>query len=313
MDRKRFRGRDFLDLVDYSREEIHYLLDTACELKRLDMMGIRDEKPLKGKIVALLFEKPSLRTRVSFEVAVRHLGGESFYLGSQEVGLGQREAVKDVAQVLDRMVDGLVIRTFAHENLLEIARFASIPVINGLSDLYHPCQVLGDLLTIQEKKGKLRGLKICFLGDGNNVCHSWINAASILGLELVVSTPERYRISSQIWEEAQERGKKNGARIIYEVDPQKAIEGAEVVYTDVWASMGKEAEKEERKIFLQPYQVNGHLLSKASPDFIVMHCMPAKRGEEITDEVMDGPHSVVVDEAENRLHAQKALLTLILS
>ena len=239
MDRKRFRGRDFLDLVDYSREEIHYLLDTACELKRLDMMGIRDEKPLKGKIVALLFEKPSLRTRVSFEVAVRHLGGESFYLGSQEVGLGQREAVKDVAQVLDRMVDGLVIRTFAHENLLEIARFASIPVINGLSDLYHPCQVLGDLLTIQEKKGKLRGLKICFLGDGNNVCHSWINAASILGLELVVSTPERYRISSQIWEEAQERGKKNGARIIYEVDPQKAIEGAEVVYTDVWASMGK--------------------------------------------------------------------------
>ncbi|HXL02501.1 MAG TPA: ornithine carbamoyltransferase [Candidatus Atribacteria bacterium] len=313
MDKKRFRGRDFLDLADYSREELHYLLDTARELKRMDMMGVRESKPLKGKIVALLFEKPSLRTRVSFEVAVRHLGGESFYLGPQEVGLGQREAVKDVAQVLDRMVDGLVVRTFAHENLLEIAQFASIPVINGLSDLYHPCQVLGDLLTLEEKKGSLRGIKTCFLGDGNNVCHSWINAASILGLELTVSTPEHYRPSSRIWKDAQERGKESGAQIIYEVDPQKAIEGAEVVYTDVWVSMGKEAEKEERKVFLQPYQVNSHLLSKASPDCIVMHCMPAKRGEEITDEVMDGPHSVVVDEAENRLHAQKALLALILS
>jgi len=279
----------------------------------MEMMKVRDEKPLRDKIIALLFEKPSLRTRVSFEVAVRELGGEVFYLGPQEVGLGQREAVKDVAQVLDRMVDGLIIRTFAHENLLEVARFASIPVINGLSDLYHPCQVLGDLLTLQEKKGRLQGVKICFLGDGNNVCHSWINAASILGLELTVSTPERYRPSSSIWEEAQERGKKSGAQIVYEVDPQKAIEGAEVVYTDVWASMGKEIEEEERKKILQPYQVNSRLLSKASPEFIIMHCMPAKRGEEITDEVMDGPHSVVVDEAENRLHAQKALLALILS
>lgn len=313
MNKKRFRGRDFLELTDYSQEELHYLLNTARELKRMEMIKVRDEKPLKDKVIALLFEKPSLRTRVSFEVAVRELGGEVFYLGPQEVGLGQREAVKDVAQVLDRMVDGLIIRTFAHENLLEIARFASIPVINGLSDLYHPCQVLGDLLTLQEKKGKLQGIKICFLGDGNNVCHSWINAASILGLELTVSTPERYRPSPSIWEEAQERGKKNGAQIIYETNPQKAIKGAEVVYTDVWASMGKEAEKEERKALLQPYQVNSHLLSEASPEFIVMHCMPAKRGEEITDEVIDGPRSVVVDEAENRLHAQKALLALILS
>ncbi|HQE24848.1 MAG TPA: ornithine carbamoyltransferase [Candidatus Atribacteria bacterium] len=313
MDRRRFRGRDFLRLADYLPSELCYILDTARELKRIEMMGVRESKPLQGKIVALLFEKPSLRTRVSFEVAIRQLGGDGFYLGPQEVGLGQREAVKDVAQVLDRMVDGLVIRTFAHENLLQIAHFSSIPVINGLSDLYHPCQVLGDLLTIQEKKGKLKEIKICFLGDGNNVCHSWIEAASLLGLELTVSTPERYRPSPLIWEEAQKTGAQNGARIVYEVDPQKAIEGAEVVYTDVWASMGKEAEKEERKVFLQPYQVNDYLLSKASPGFIVMHCMPAKRGEEITDEVMDGPHSVVVDEAENRLHAQKALLALILS
>ncbi|HPZ81568.1 MAG TPA: ornithine carbamoyltransferase, partial [Candidatus Atribacteria bacterium] len=179
MDRRRFRGRDFLRLADYLPSELCYILDAARELKRMEMMGVRESKPLQGKIVALLFEKPSLRTRVSFEVAIRQLGGDGFYLGPQEVGLGQREAVKDVAQVLDRMVDGLVIRTFAHENLLQIAHFSSIPVINGLSDLYHPCQVLGDLLTIQEKKGKLKEIKICFLGDGNNVCHSWIEAASL--------------------------------------------------------------------------------------------------------------------------------------
>uniref|UniRef100_A0A7V3YMZ7 Ornithine carbamoyltransferase n=1 Tax=Candidatus Caldatribacterium californiense TaxID=1454726 RepID=A0A7V3YMZ7_9BACT len=305
-----FRGRHFLDLADFSREEILYLLEVALDLKKRWMLGERFSV-LGGKIVALLFEKPSLRTRVSFEVAVRQLGGECFYLGPQEVGLGKREAVKDVALVLGRMVDGIVIRTFAHETVLEMARYAGVPVINGLSDLHHPCQVLGDLLTVQEKKGTLN-VKIVFVGDGNNVCHSWIVAAARLGLSLTVCTPERYRPSWEIWSWAQREAQKSRAEIVYEVDPKKAVLGADVVYTDVWASMGKEQELEERLSFFWPYQVNSELLALASPEAIVMHCMPAHRGQEITDEVIDGAHSVVIDEAENRLHAQKAILSLLL-
>jgi ornithine carbamoyltransferase len=305
-----FRGRHFLDLAHFSKEEILFILESAQNLKKRWIMGERP-KIMEGKILALLFEKPSLRTRVSFEVAARQLGGESFYLGPQEVGLGKREAIKDVAQVLSRMVDGIVLRTFAHENVLEMARYSRVPVINGLSDLHHPCQVLGDLLTVQEKKGGL-GVKICFVGDGNNVCHSWIVAAAILGLTLVVCTPPRYRPREDIWNWAQEKSRKSGAKIIYEEDPRRALQAATVVYTDVWASMGKEDEAEERARFFAPYQLNEVLLKEASPEAIVMHCMPAHRGQEITDEVIDGPQSVVLDEAENRLHAQKALLALFL-
>lgn len=305
-----FRGRHFLDLADFSKGELLFFLDVALDLKRRWLLGERP-KPLGGKIVALLFEKPSLRTRVSFEVATRQLGGESFYLGPQEVGLGKREAVKDVALVLGRMVDAIVLRTFAHETVLEVARYSGIPVINGLSDLHHPCQVLGDLLTVLEKRGTLN-VKIVFVGDGNNVCHSWIVAAARLGLSLTVSTPERYRPLQSIWDWAQEEAKKSGAQIVYEPDPRKAVKDADVVYTDVWASMGKEGELEERLPFFRPYQVNRDLLALASSDALVMHCMPAHRGQEITDDVMDGPHSVVVDEAENRLHAQKAVLSLLL-
>lgn len=305
-----FRGRHFLDLADFSKEELLFFLDVAADLKKRWLLG-ECPKVLEGKIVALLFEKPSLRTRVSFEVATRQLGGESFYLGPQEVGLGKREAVKDVALVLGRMVDAIVLRTFAHETVLEMAKYSGVPVINGLSDLHHPCQVLGDLFTILEKKGTLN-VRIAFVGDGNNVCHSWIVAAARLGLFLVVSTPERYRPLQYIWDWAQEETKKSGAKILYEPDPRKAVQGVDVIYTDVWASMGKEGELEERMPFFLPYQVNEDLLTLASSEVMVMHCMPAHRGQEITDEVIDGPHSVVIDEAENRLHAQKAILSLLL-
>ncbi|MEN3186519.1 MAG: ornithine carbamoyltransferase [Atribacterota bacterium] len=308
--KNRFRGKHFLDLADFSKEEILFILESAEDLKRRWILG---ENPpvLRGKILALLFEKPSLRTRVSFEVAARQLGGESFYLGPQEVGLGKREAIKDVAQVLSRMVDGIVVRTFAHESILELAHYSTVPVINGLSDLHHPCQVLGDLLTVQEKKGNL-GMKVCFVGDGNNVCHSWIVAAAVLGLHLTVSTPSRYRPKETIWNWAQEKGRESGAEIVYEENPKEAVRGAEVLYTDVWTSMGKEHEAEERISFFTPYQLNEELLGSASPEAIVMHCMPAHRGQEITDAVIDGVQSVVLDQAENRLHAQKALLALCL-
>ncbi len=306
-----WQKQHFLDLADFSAQEIMFLLHLAQDLKQRWLVG---DQPaiLKGKKLALLFEKPSLRTRVSFEMAMRQLGGESFYLGPQEVGLGKREAVKDVAQVLGRMVDGIVLRTFAHENVLEMAQYAGVPVINGLSDLHHPCQVLGDLLTVQEKKGTLE-VKICFVGDGNNICHSWIVAAAVLGLHLVVSTPPQYRPQEKIWQWAQENGVQSGATLIYDPDPHRAVKGADVVYTDVWASMGKEAETEARIPVFLPYQVNELLLQKASPQVMVMHCMPAHRGQEITDDVIDGVRSVVLDEAENRLHAQKALLALLLS
>ncbi|NSW77003.1 MAG: hypothetical protein HPY68_09605 [Candidatus Atribacteria bacterium] len=210
--KKSFRGKHFLDLADFSRDEILFILDSAEDLKKRWILG-EEPKVLHGKILALLFEKPSLRTRVSFEVAARQLGGESFYLGPQEVGLGKRESIKDVAQVLSRMVDGIVVRTFAHENVLELARYSAVPVINGLSDLHHPCQVLGDLLTVKERKGNL-GVKVCFIGDGNNVCHSWIVAAAVLGLNLTVSTPSRYQPKEEIWGWAQKKSQESGAKIV---------------------------------------------------------------------------------------------------
>ncbi|MDI3525816.1 ornithine carbamoyltransferase [Thermatribacter velox] len=306
-----FKGRDFIDIADFSKEEIEYILYTALELKR--RLFLKQEiSLLKEKVLALLFEKPSLRTRVSFELAMLQLGGKALYLGPQEVGLGKREAIKDVALVLSRMVDGIMIRTFAHSNVLELANYATVPVINGLSDLHHPCQIMGDLLTIKEKKGRLEDLKICFVGDGNNVCNSLVVASAVLGLETWVSTPPRYKPDAGVWEWAESLSKKSGAKIVYEADPSKAVENADVVYTDVWVSMGKEAEYETRIQHFKPYQVNSDLLSQAAEDAIVMHCMPAHRGEEITDEVMDGPQSVVYEQAENRLHAQKAILALIL-
>jgi len=307
-----FKGRDFLSLSDYSADEIYYLLETAIVLKRRWMIGEKIEI-LSGKTLAMLFEKPSLRTRVSFEMAMHQLGGKAMYIGPQEVGLGKREAIKDVAMVLDRMVEAVMIRTFSHDNLIQMAKYSKIPIINGLSDLHHPCQILGDLLTILEKKGTLKNQKISYFGDGNNVCHSWLVAAGILGLKLTICSPNNYQPQTDIWDWAQEKGCNSGAAIVYEANPLVAAQDADVIYTDVWASMGKESEMEERIAHFKKLQVNQNLLDKARPEAIVLHCMPAHRNLEITDEVMDGPQSVIIDEAENRLHAQKALLALIMS
>jgi len=307
-----FKGRDFLSLSDYSADEIYYLLETAIVLKRRWMIGEKIEI-LSGKTLAMLFEKPSLRTRVSFEMAMHQLGGKAMYIGPQEVGLGKREAIKDVAIVLYRMVEAVMIRTFSHDNLIQMAKYSKIPIINGLSDLHHPCQILGDLLTILEKKGTLKNQKISYFGDGNNVCHSWLVAAGILGLKLTICSPNNYQPQTDIWDWAQEKGCNSGAAIVYEANPLVAAQDADVIYTDVWASMGKESEMEERIAHFKKLQVNQNLLDKAHPEAIVLHCMPAHRNLEITDEVMDGPQSVIIDEAENRLHAQKALLALIMS
>jgi len=307
-----FKGRDFLSLSDYSADEIYYLLETAIVLKRRWMIGEKIEI-LSGKTLAMLFEKPSLRTRVSFEMAMHQLGGKAMYIGPQEVGLGKREAIKDVAMVLDRMVEAVMIRTFSHDKLIQMAKYSKIPIINGLSDLHHPCQILGDLLTILEKKGTLKNQKISYFGDGNNVCHSWLVAAGILGLKLTICSPNNYQPQTDIWDWAQEKGCNSGAAIVYEANQLVAAQDADVIYTDVWASMGKESEMEERIAHFKKLQVNQNLLDKAHPEAIVLHCMPAHRNLEITDEVMDGPQSVIIDEAENRLHAQKALLALIMS
>ncbi len=306
-----FRGKDFLDIADFAAEEIQYLLQTAIALKRRLMSGER-LRTLEGKTLALLFEKPSLRTRVSFEMAMAQLGGASLYLGPEEVGLGKREAVKDVAQVLARMVDAIMLRTFDHNTVLELAHHCEVPVINGLSDLHHPCQVLGDLLTILEKKGKVQGVEISFVGDGNNLCHSWLAASSVLGLNLTVSTPVGFRPDAGIWEQSETLIQSRGGRLRFEPDPRFAVKETDVIYTDVWTSMGKEKEAEDRIVQFRPFQVNRDLLSRAGKEVMVMHCMPAHRGQEITDEVMDGPFSVCIDQAENRLHAQKALLALLL-
>lgn len=306
-------SRHFLSLGDYSRRELEALLERATELKRAGPARVGGPRPLEGKQLGLLFEKPSLRTRVTFEVGMRQLGGDSIYLGASEVQLGVRESVSDVARNLERWLDGIVLRTFRHETVEELARFSSIPVINGLTDLQHPCQIFSDLLTILEKKGRLEGVKIAYIGDGNNVANSWLQGASIMGMDFTLCTPKDYGPDPHILREEQKRARKSGARIRLELDPARAAEGAEVLYTDVWTSMGKEREAVRRKAAFRDFQINRALLDRAAKDAIVMHCLPAHRGEEITDDVMDGPQSVVFDQAENRLHAQKAILEFLMS
>ena len=301
----------FLTLADFTQKELHALLERAIELKKATKAGERPA-PLRGKQLGLLFEKPSLRTRVTFEVGMRQLGGDSIYLGASEVQLGVRESVADVGRNLERWIDGIVLRTFRHETVEELARFSAIPVINGLTDLQHPCQIFSDMLTLLEKKGRLEGIRLAYIGDGNNVANSWLQGAAILGMDLVVCVPKGYEPDARIFREAQKKAKKSGARIVLSADPLQAAEGAEVLYTDVWTSMGKEREDVRRKSLFKDYQVNQALLARAKEDVLVMHCLPAHRGEEITDEVMDGPHSIVFDQAENRLHAQKAILEALL-
>lgn len=298
------KGKDLVSIKDLEREEIEEILNKTGELKEARWKG-SEHRPLKGKFLALLFEKPSLRTRVSFEVGMKQLGGDSLYLSPQEVQPGKREAVKDVAKALSRYVDGIVARVFKHETIVELAGSADVPVINGLSDLFHPCQVLSDIYTILEKRKSLSDLKVAFLGDGNNVANSWIHLASKLRINLVVATPEGYEPDKEVLAET-------GGTVKLIRKPEEAVKGADIIYADTWTSMGQEKEIEKRERIFPPYQVNQALLEKAKPDCLVMHCLPAHRGKEITDEVMDGPRSLVFDQAENRMHVQKAILALLL-
>jgi ornithine carbamoyltransferase len=305
------RGRDLLSVQDLTAEEVREILDLARHLKREHRAGLSHEL-LRGKTVALLFEKPSLRTRVTFEVGMRQLGGYAVYLAPQDVQLGVREAVPDVARNLARWVDGIVARVNRHTTLVELAEAAAVPVVNALSDFEHPCQALGDLVTVQEKVGTLSGVRAAWVGDGNNVCHSFLLAASRVGMRVTVATPPGYGPDPAVVAAAQAEAARWGGQVQVLTDPVQAVAGAQVVYTDVWTSMGQEAEREERKRAFRAYQVNAELLSHADSQAVVLHCLPAHRGEEITDEVLDGPQSAVLDQAENRLHVQKAVLSCVL-
>lgn len=300
--------KDLLSLWDLSTYEIEHLVQRAFEYKDMRLKG-QVYHPLKGKILALIFERPSTRTRVSFEVSMYHLGGDVIYMGTQETQLARGEPLSDMARVLSRYVDGMVVRCTTHTHLEELARYSGVPVINGLTDLYHPCQVLSDLVTIVERKGELRGLKIAWVGDGNNVAHSWINVASMMGFHLHLACPKDYEPRADIIDRALEVAK---GRIIVTHDPKEAVRGADIIYTDVWTSMGQESEQQRRVRDFRDYQLNEVLLSYAKDDVMVMHCLPAHRGEEITHEVIEGRHSVIFDQAENRLHLQKALLEMLL-
>jgi len=299
--------KDLLRVGDLNREEIEELLDLSQKLKARQKDGQR-VTPLLGKTLGLIFEKSSTRTRVSFEVGMYQLGGQSLFLSSKDLQIGRGETIPDTARVLSRYLDGLVIRTFGHEMVEEMARHATIPIINGLTDRHHPCQVLADLLTIQEKKQRLQGLKVSYVGDGNNMANSWLEGAAKLGLHLTLAFPPGYEPDRETYQEALKEAAKSGAKIVITHDPRVAAEDADVLYTDVWASMGQEQEHKERLSAFQGFQLNGPLLRLAKPEVLVMHCLPAHRGEEITDEVLDGPHSIVWDQAENRLHLQKAIL-----
>ncbi len=305
------RGRDVLGMEDLSPEEIREVLDLARHLKRERRAGLT-HPALTGKSVALLFEKPSLRTRVTFEVGVRELGGFAVYLAPQDVQLGRRETAADVARNLGRWVHGIVARVYRHRTLQEMADAAPVPVVNALSDREHPCQALADLLTLEEKLGGFRGRKVAWVGDGNNVCHSFLLAAAKVGLSVDVATPPGYGPEGAVLDAAAAAAARSGARVQVGTDPRAAVAGACAVYTDVWTSMGQESEREQRVLAFRPYQVNADLLSLADPAAVVLHCLPAHRGEEITDDVLDGPQSAVLDQAENRLHVQKALLALVL-
>ncbi|MFF2448539.1 ornithine carbamoyltransferase [Neobacillus sp. NPDC058068] len=313
MEKNQLKGKDFLQLSDYTTDDIHYLLDVAQELKTQQKQG-KPHPYLSGKVLGMIFEKSSTRTRVSFEVGMLQLGGHAIFLSSKDIQLGRGESISDTAKVLSRYVDCIMIRTFSHDSVEELAEHASIPVINGLTDLQHPCQVLADLLTILEHKGKLAGLKMCYLGDGNNnMAHSLMEGAVKTGMHFSIASPEGYLPNGKVTGKAIEVGKLTGSTVEVTNNPQEAVKDADVIVTDVWTSMGQEEETEKRLKVFESYQVNEDLCKLAKNDFIFLHCLPAHRGEEVTADIIDGPHSVVFDEAENRLHAQKAILKLLLS
>ncbi len=305
------RGRHFLTLQDFTPREIKDMLSLTRELKSRQ----KREEPhllLKGKTLAMIFQKSSTRTRVSFEVGMWQLGGYALFLSSQDLQMGRGEPIKDTAAVLSRYVDGIMIRTFDHAEVEELAAHSTKPVINGLTDLYHPCQALGDLFTIQEKLGTMQGVNVAYVGDGNNVAHSLLLGCSKMGLNIRVASPPEYRPQEEVVVRAMENASLLGGRVLVTADPAEAVAGADVVYTDVWASMGQEEEKNKRRAVFSGYQVNSELVGKAGPGALVMHCLPAYRGEEITAEVLESEQSVVLDQAENRLHAQKALMAVLM-
>ncbi len=303
------KKRDLISIQDLSTKEIFYLFDLAARLKKTKSLRAM---PLQGKSIGLLFQKPSNRTRVSFEVGISQLGGNCIYLSPEEIDLGKRESTRDVAMTLCRYLDGLIARTHSHQDVVDLARYASIPVINGLSDLSHPCQGLADLFSVKERFGKFKGIALAYVGDGNNVCHSLMLGASKVGLQMRIATPNGYEPRADIGEAAKGFAKTSGAKITLSHSPEEAVQGVQVIYADVWVSMGQEAEYEKRLKDFEGFQINAGLLKKADKDYIFMHCLPAHRGQEVTDQVVDGPHSIIFDQAENRLHVQKAVLMFLM-
>lgn len=300
--------KDILTLLDLAGEDFEVLFKRAIELKQMYKNGVKD-RPLTGKTLGLIFDKPSTRTRLSFEAAMVQLGGTPIFISAKDTQIARNEPVRDTARVLSRYLDGLVIRTYSQELLKEFAEFTDIPVINALTDLFHPCQVLSDIMTVIEYKSDYKNVKIAWVGDGNNVAHSWINAAAVLGLNLVLACPDGYSPNKDVMEMALDRGVGN---IVVTSDPVEAVKNADVIYTDVWASMGQEKEQDRRKSVFEAFQVDRTLVKNAAKDVIVMHCLPAHRGEEISENVLEGPNSVVWDQSENKLHMHKAILEVLM-
>jgi ornithine carbamoyltransferase len=301
--------KDFLSIRDLSVYEFGQLLDRAAEVKK---HPDRYRKALRDKILAMIFQKPSLRTRMTFEAGMLQLGGEAIYLAPSDIQMGSREGAYDIGKNLERWVDGIMIRTFGHQIAVDLAASCRIPVINALTDLSHPCQAMADFLTLREHRGSLANLKLAYVGDGNNVCHSLMLAAARGGTKMAVGTPAGYEPKPEVVQAARQDGRETGFTLTLTTSPEEAVSGADAIYTDVWASMGQESEKEARARIFAPYQVNARLMAQAKKDALFMHCLPAHRGDEVTDEVIDSPQSVVYDQAENRLHAQKAVLVALM-
>lgn len=296
-----------LSLADLSKDDMLYLINLSQEIKQKLEKG-EEYEPLKGAILGMIFEKSSTRTRLSFEVGMKRLGGDAVFLSTRDIQLGRGETIEDTARVISRYVDVVMIRTFEHSRLELFAKYSSVPVINALTDLLHPCQVLADLFTIKEKLGSVEGIKVAYVGDGNNMANSWLIAAGVMGFDLSVATPKDCAINGFILDKAKDLAKNSGANIIVTEDPIEAVNNADIIYTDVWASMGQEEQREKKHALLKPYQVNKELIKHAKNNFIFMHCLPAHRGEEVTADVIDSEHSVVWDEAENRMYAQLAVI-----
>jgi len=306
-----FSQKDLIGLQNYSQDEIYQILSLALKLKQQQKDG-ETHALLKGKTLGMIFTKSSTRTRVSFEVGMYQLGGSALFLSSNDMQLGRGETIEDTAKVLSRFVDGIMIRTFKQSDVEDLANFSTVPVINALTDLLHPCQVLADLMTVYEKKGTLRGLKLAFIGDGNNMAHSLLIGCSKIGIDISIGCPPNYEPSNEIIQLAQKNALESDSKVRVTNNPQDAIMDADVVYTDVWASMGQEKESADRIKVFAPYQVNSLLFSYAKQDAVFLHCLPAHRGEEVTAEIIDGFQSVIFDQAENRLHAQKAVMVLLM-